>query len=288
MRYNVLMIRLTLSSKGSVLVVVLAVVTLSVVVGGGAYIVASRQTHNNPEEPTSDSYRGYKRGTCAEGTYEAWSGGAPTGDHDKDTVCLDKEDIDKREASFENGGALKPVIMLYADKDTEFSVTPQFAIQDSFIYPAYNTVHGWSGTVLGGKEGDLIVNHHDYDYLFWEGKTGVSYNFDTGTVVPKEQTTAFLEHALSSYGLTAREAGDFITFWAPRLMQNDYNLIRFANEDYAATHPLDVTPTPDYVQRVFMIYKPTSKDTQVAKQEFPTVPKRHGFSLIEWGGEQVP
>ncbi|MCA9330487.1 hypothetical protein KC957_00410 [Candidatus Saccharibacteria bacterium] len=280
------MYRTELTKQGNVLVVVMAIVTLSAIVGGGVYILASRQqAKDNPEQPVGSSYRGYEQGMCAEGTYEAWNGGAPTGDHDRDTVCLDREQIDRREADFENGAALKPIIMLYSDSDTEFSITPQFNIQDSFIYPSYNTAHGWSGKVIGGKEGDLIVNNRNYDYLFWEGKTGVSYNFDTGNVVSKEQTTTFLEHALSSYGLTAREAGDFITFWAPRLMQNDYNLIRFANEDYAATHPLEVSPAPDYIQRVFMVYKPTAKDTQVAKQEFPTAPKRHGFSLIEWGGE---
>ncbi|MCA9349005.1 hypothetical protein KC878_02545 [Candidatus Saccharibacteria bacterium] len=276
------MLRIKIARSGSVIVIASAVFVTALVVSAGAYYVLGRNNTN------SNEYRGYEQGMCNEGYYEAWGGGAPTGDPKLDNVCLSKSEIDSREKGFEEGMTLKPVIMLYADQDTDFSLTQKFDVSDSFIYPAYNQDNGWYGTVLGGPNGDILVDHREYDYLFWEGVTADNYDFSTGNIVTKADTTAFLEQALAAYGLNARETGDFITFWAPKLMKHDYNIISFVNDQYAASHPLEVTPMPDYVQRVFMVYKQATATSNVSRvQTFEPVEKRHGFSLIEWGGREI-
>lgn len=181
----------------------------------------------------------------------------------------------------------KPVIMLYADKDTNFTITQNFTINDSFIYPSYNHGNGWSGKVLAGKEGDLVINNKNYDYLFWEGKTGADISVSKGNVVSKANTINFLENTLSKYGMTDREKLDFITYWGPKLSKNDYNLISFVNDEYATKHPMEVSPKPDYMQRIFMVYKAVDKNYKIDKQEFTQAPARHGFMLIEWGGDEL-
>lgn len=276
-----------LNAAGST--IVLSVVILAAVIGAGTVVYMRVRSSTNPK-PTPGAeaeYRGYKQGRCPDGKYQAWSGGAPTGDDTKDTICLDKSGVDKREELYKNGGTLKPAIFLYADKDTNFTITPTFSIVDPFIYPAFNNnASSWKGTVLAGENGDISLNGGDYDYLFWEGYTEKVYEYTKGNVVSKAQTIEFLEENLRKQGLNAREAGDFITFWGPRLVQNDYNLIMFANDEYTAAHPLEVSPQPDYSLRVFMVYKPVGKDYQVPTQTFVDAQPRHGFSLIEWGGKE--
>lgn len=240
------------------------------------------------EYVTSDTYMGYKRGYCPPGQYEVWNGGAPTGDPREDNVCMSKSGVDQREKNYNAGMDLKPVIFLYADADTEFTINPKFSIEQPFIYPAFNNAgnRGWQGSVKGGQDGILSVAGKKYDYLFWEGFAQKSYKLNTGNVVAKAGTTRFLEDSLRNMGLNAREAGDFITFWGPRLMKNDYNLISFVNDEYAQSHPLEVTPKPDYTLRIFMVYKSVDKDFQITEQSFPKVAPRHGFSLVEWGGTE--
>jgi hypothetical protein len=276
----------TNKSNGKIVFIIIGIVVfLSIAIGGIIYAAINL---TNSDYNTTDIYKGYKRGYCPIGQYEAWNGGAPTGDPQKDNTCLTKSAVDSREDLFKGGGALKPVIMLYSEKDTDFKITQGFGIKDGFIYPKYNFGNsGWQGKVLGGDNGHLLVDSKKYDYLFWEGKTGKEYDLSRGNVVPKEQTTEFLEKALEAYGLNAREAGDFITFWAPKLMKNDYNQISFVNEEYAKAHPVEVSPKPDYEQRVFMVYKKANKDQKIEKQEFTKAESRHGFSLIEWGGEEI-
>lgn len=235
-----------------------------------------------------DSYQGYKRGHCPAGQYEIWSGGAPSGDINADYPCGSKMEVDARIDSTSKGEALKPVIMLYSDKDTNFTINLNFKLSNSFIYPKYNYENsGWVGKVLAGADGKLQVDGKSYDYLFWEGLTEKQYDLRNGNVVQRLNTTEFLENALSSYGLNAREIEDFITFWGPKMNKNEYNVVSFVNEEYSAAHPLSISPKPDYVQRVFMVFKGVDKNFQISKQVFDSAPTRHGFSVIEWGGEEL-
>lgn len=223
---------------------------------------------------------------CPPGLISAWSGGAPDRFGNFPIHCYTQAEIDQRKEDEKKGYTMKPVIMLYATRDLDFTVTPQFSIRDGYIYPALDN-GSWSGKLIGGTDGNIMIKNQPYSYLFWEGITDKIYNPSEGNVVAKSDTTQYLERALTSYGLNAREREDFITFWAPRLIVNDYNMISFVNAEYAQAQPLKVTPTPDYTQRVFMVYKKVDQNFQIAKQQFAPAPPRHGFSLIEWGGQEL-
>ena len=82
-------------------------------------------------------------------------------------------------------------------------------------------------------------------------------------------------------------ASDFITYWMPEMQGNAYNLINFSTTEYAETAPLTVTPAPDTLLRVHMVYMPLSEPIEIKEQEIPAAPVRNGFTVVEWGGTRA-
>jgi hypothetical protein len=60
-------------------------------------------------------------------------------------------------------------------------------------------------------------------------------------------------------------------------------LIHFAGKEYYDIAPLEITPKPDSMLRVFMVYKPLDDYVEVKPQVFEKF-QRKGFSVVEWGG----
>ena len=114
----------------------------------------------------------------------------------------------------------------------------------------------------------------------------MEYDFSQSFCVKGEDTAAFLEDALAKLGLTRREANEFIVFWLPQMEKNPYNLIAFQNEVYTENAPLEISPRPDTVIRVFMAVKALD---EYVKTEEPILssPERKGFVAVEWGGSIV-
>lgn len=70
------------------------------------------------------------------------------------------------------------------------------------------------------------------------------------------------------------------------MKDNKYNLVHFADKEYTDTAPLSITPKPDSILRVFMVFKPLDKEIEVIPQEIKSF-DRTGFSVIEWGGTEL-
>ena len=69
-------------------------------------------------------------------------------------------------------------------------------------------------------------------------------------------TGDFLEDALTRLGLNARERCDMITYWLMQLEASPFNAIQFVDTQYyARSAELDITPSPDVVIRVFMVFR---------------------------------
>ena len=100
-------------------------------------------------------------------------------------------------------------------------------------------------------------------------------------------TAAFLEQALSSLGLTRREANEFIVYWLPLMQDNPYNLISFQTAAYTDAAKLEISPTPDTLIRVFMAWKPSDTFVTLPSQTL-TASARSGFTVVEWGGTKLP
>lgn len=184
-----------------------------------------------------------------------------------------------------NPSTAKPVIYLYPEQTTDVTVTLGYPEEYlTYTYPAYNG--GWQvraepdGTLTNLKDG---TQHY---YLFWEGDKKVDWNLSEGFVVKGAETEAFLREKLAFMGLLPREYNDFITYWVPEMSQNPYNLISFSTEQYEALAPLEISPAPDSMFRVHMVYKGLQQSIKILPQTL--VPwERSGFAAVEWGGSRA-
>ncbi len=102
----------------------------------------------------------------------------------------------------------------------------------------------------------------------------------------KEKTLKNFYKKLAEIGLRPKEYNEFIVYWYPLMKKNKYNLIHFADKEYTNIAPLTITPKPDSVLRVFMVYKKLEKPIPIKEQKFkPFI--RKGFTVIEWGCSEV-
>ena len=186
------------------------------------------------------------------------------------------------------GMVYKPVIYLYPTNTEKVQVQLNYKGTIVADYPMYDTTQkGW--TVTASPNGKLINSDgKEYSYLFWEGKSSEKINYDmsSGFIVKGEDTVKFLQETLSKLGLTPKEYNEFIVYWYPKMKDNAYNLIHFAGDEYTNTAPLTITPKPDSVLRVFMVYKPIDKAVDIKSQEIKSF-IRNGFTVVEWGGAEL-
>ncbi len=186
------------------------------------------------------------------------------------------------EIPLEEQTELKPVIYLYPEEETEVTVLLDYNGTLSVTYPTYED--GW--TVTAQPDGTIFSDGDPYSYLFWDGVSDITYDLSEGFVVKGEDTAAFLTEKLSFLGLTPKEYNEFIVFWLPKMLYNEYNLIAFQEETYTDNAVLTITPTPDSIQRVFMAFQALDEEITVPEQTL-TPFTRSGFTVIEWGGTEI-
>ena len=174
----------------------------------------------------------------------------------------------------------KPIIYLYPEKEQEVNVKLDLDGKFTFTYPEYN--NGWN--VTAKPDGTIISDGKEYSYLFWEGLMPTfKPDFKEGFVVKGSDSAEFLRETLSQMGLTPKEYNEFIVYWAPKLQENEYNKIYFAEDDYTDEAKLEINPKPDSILRVFMVYEKADENTVLPKQEIKPF-ERKGFTVVEWGG----
>lgn len=182
----------------------------------------------------------------------------------------------------------KPVIYIYPEEEKEVHVEVNPAGEFTFTYPAYD--NGWDVTAT--PEGKLKVDNEVFNYLFWEASEQISpndINTNQGFIVPGENITAFLEEKLTLAGLNGNERADFITFWAPRMTTHSDVFLQFQfNKQCDRFGTLDITPKPDNIYRIYVVWQPVDKlMIAPSPQEIPEM-DRSGFTVLEWGGQELP
>jgi hypothetical protein len=177
----------------------------------------------------------------------------------------------------------KPVIYLYPEKTSKVSVKVGI---DEFTKtePAYG--NGWE--VMAEPSGKLtnLADGQNYPYLFWEGISKKQLSMDSGFVIAKKDLAKFLDESLVKLGLNEQESKDFREFWEPKMQaaQGKYLLISFVGtREFNKIAPLDISPKPDTLIRVFMYYQPLAKPIKIAPQKLSAL-ERKGFTVFEWGG----
>jgi len=180
----------------------------------------------------------------------------------------------------------KPVIYLYPKTTQDINIKVHFKGELRHTYPKYNASTGWN--ITANPDGMLTehVSKKDFSYLFWEGQSSFQYTLDKGFVVEGEDVADFLDDKLALMGLNRREVTDFVSYWLPELEKNTFNLIHFATEEYTQNAALEITPVPETLIRVFMVYKPLQNFIDIPTQELKKR-TRKGYTVVEWGGKQA-
>ena len=195
-----------------------------------------------------------------------------------DYILVSSEECD-------NDVVYKPLVYLYPEKEIDVYIKLANADKITTSYPKY--INGWN--VKAYPDGRLIDTNTNRELygLYWEGKNYHSKVTDEGFIVKGEDTISFLEEKLSILGLTERESNEFIIYWLPKLENNKYNYIRFESiEEINKYMPLEITPRPDTLIRVYMVYKPLDEYIDVKEPKLNTL-VRTGFTVVEWGGAKI-
>lgn len=183
----------------------------------------------------------------------------------------------------------KPVIYAYAPVSAPIHIDLELKGEMLFTYPTYQK--GWDFTT--NENGEIKMNNQQYKYLFWEGETVINnnqMNWNEGFVVKKENLLTFFEEKLTAMGLSSIEQQDYITYWVPLMNKNEKNYIHFIfNEEYNEYANISITPKPDNMFRVFMLWMNAAhfNEVNIPEQTIPSF-KREGFTIVEWGGSQLP
>ncbi len=182
------------------------------------------------------------------------------------------------------GGFAKPVIYLYPEKETEVSVSLDLDGALTCTYPTYK--NGWE--VTARTDGTLINKDdgREYSYLYWEGIGDNSWDMSKGFVVKGTDTIRFLQEKLEYLGLTPKELNEFIVYWLPHMQNNKYNLITFQTDEYENSAKLSISPKPDSILRIFMVYKALDEFVEI-EEPILSAFERNGFTVIEWGGIEI-
>ena len=69
---------------------------------------------------------------------------------------------------------------------------------------------------------------------------------------------------------------------------NKYNVITFQTIAYEKAASLKITPEPDTIIRVNMLWYPSNTNVNINPQELSSInpSTRKGFTVVEWGGER--
>ena len=180
----------------------------------------------------------------------------------------------------------KPIIYLYSNSEQVVSIKLNNVSSITHSYPKY--IDGWSVLAQpGGNLIDLKTNKKLYA-LYYENNANFNAKLtDEGFIIKGKDTIKFFEEKLSLLGLNDKEKEEFIIYWLPKLENNKYNYIRFAdNDEINRNMVLDINPKPDTIIRVLMIYKKLDYSRNVIEQKIVT-PERNGFTVVEWGGIEV-
>lgn len=183
-----------------------------------------------------------------------------------------------------------PVIYLYSDNEEYIDVKLELNGELTSTYPLYGN-EGW--TVKASRDGVLTDRNGDnYRFLFWEADLDMKYDLSKGFCVRGADTEEFFDEVLPELGLTETEAADFKAFWLPLMFKNPYNVITFQTKAYTDSAKLILSVDPDVEIRVNMLWYATDEFVDIEPQDLsgmnPSLDKRHGTVVSEWGGEMIP
>lgn len=182
----------------------------------------------------------------------------------------------------------KPVIYVYPETTSQLNIKLDLKGEFVFTYPPYN--NGWD--FVADPNGTIHLDNKEYKYLFWDGMSQIkmkTIDWEEGFVVERGNLLTFFEEKLTAMGLSSIEQQDYITYWVPLMNKNKKNYIHFIfNEEYNEYANISITPKPDNMLRVFMLWSGADEmgEIKLQPQILPSL-QREGLTVIEWGGSEM-
>ncbi|CAE6332272.1 unnamed protein product [Rhizoctonia solani] len=126
-------------------------------------------------------------------------------------------------------------------------------------------------------------------------------------LLPFEKVTSYIDDVLLALGLHTEARTSFITYWLPNLSKHKYIALKFLPQgEYEKAAPLNITPAPEVMTRVFMLFRGVEesqvefwsdavemacKDSTIWRDivgiEIEKVLDKSLFRVLEWGGMEV-
>lgn len=177
----------------------------------------------------------------------------------------------------------KPVIYLYPPKPTLLSVVLQPFGLITKSRPHYPLSSGWRN-LLAFPSGKIIYREKEYPSLYYEGWI-VNVKVPTqGWVVRREDLFSFFEKILPRLGLREKEIFEFQDYWLGRLKKDLYFITFLSQEEINRIEPMEIVPQPETTIRVRLFFKALEKPIVTFPPPLPEIPKREGFTVVDWGG----
>ncbi len=180
----------------------------------------------------------------------------------------------------------KPVVYLYPEQKLRVHVEVKpvdgkITISD----PTYSAA-GWE--VVADKNSSIQAGNATYPYLYYETEVA-GYNIPKeGFVLEKENSWEKLSEIVTKLGLNAKETAQFTSYWQERFDHDVKTKYLFVGiipqEELDNIVPLKITPEPQLTIRVRLYFKPIEGFFDVNPPSFLNIPKRVGFTAVEWGG----
>lgn len=188
----------------------------------------------------------------------------------------------QRDDLFIRGGCAKPVVYLYPQQKQQVSVKIGAQVVNSD--PAYSG--GWNN-VTAYPDGSLSYGGKVYGSLFWDGYGYGPYpDIDSGMIVKTSDVVSTVKDQLARQGLNGQETSDFLNYWKPKLetvSQPYTRLTWFNTAQMNRLAPLDISPAPQTLIRVFLDFQGLDKPYDLKPQHLSSL-DRNGFTVVEWGG----
>jgi len=134
-----------------------------------------------------------------------------------------------------------------------------------------------------------------------------SLNPGDSVLLPVGKVAGYLDAALKALALHTEARTSFITYWLPDLLKHEYVALRFLPQaSYEKAAQMRVSPTPDVITRIFMLFRGVAKGdlgiwgqaaaratdgatfwTQVVGIDVARACDGGLFRVLEWGGMEI-
>lgn len=183
----------------------------------------------------------------------------------------------------------KPAIYLYPPQKTNINVKIAPKGEISLTIPNYQS-GGWQ--VIAYPDGKIISDNKTFEYLYYEAQIPnelIEEKVKQGYVVNYNELSSVLNSLLPKLGLNKKESGEFLDYWLKALPKSNYYFVGIVPKSLLdEVSPLNISPKPDNIIRVVLYFKPLDSRTNLSNltnwTNLPTLTKRNGFTVIEWGG----